>query len=181
MEIIGIGSYGAALIASLWLDEGRRQHLECHGHLEWMASETSAASLFTNRPLQKALTSGAAITTDIGRGPFCPSAGAHILVGLGGTGALRLVDAAKDDHLDGCTIHALLPFVFDVYRERALQVAEHLKGWQDASADRELLVIDAADYTQTHESAAVVINRIQGHMLDSVCRRLSWTTGQRRA
>lgn len=176
MHLVGIGSYGASLVASLWLDAARRQHLESQGPVTWMASETSAANLLTNRLLQKALSSGAEMTADIGQGPFYPPAGAHIVVGLGGSGALRLVEAAGKDRLEGCTIHALLPFAFDVYRERAVQAAAALKLWEIAKADRQLLLVDAAEYTHNHESAAVVIKRIHSHLQDSVCRLLPAVT-----
>jgi hypothetical protein len=181
MHLVGIGSYGASLVASLWLDAGRRQQLECQGPVTWIASETSAANLLTNRLLQKALTSGAEMTADIGQGPFHPPAGTHIVVGLGGTGAIRLVEAAGKGRLEGCTIHALLPFAFDVYRERAVQAAAALKLWELAKSDRHLLLVDAAEYTHTHESAAVVIKRIQSHLQDSVCKQLSGMTGQQLA
>ncbi len=178
MHLVGIGSYGASLVASLWLDKDRRQQLESQSSVTWMASETSAANLLTNRLLQKALTSGAELTTDIGQGPFHPPAGAHIVVGLGGNGAIRLVEAASQGRLEGCTIHGLLPFSYDVYRERAVQAAAALKLWEVAKSDRHLLLVDAAEYTHTQESAAVVIKRIQGLLQDSVCRLLPGMTSQ---
>ncbi len=172
MHLVGVGSYGASTIGSLWLDEARRRQLESGGTLRWMASENSVAALLTNRLLQRALLSGADISVDNGHGPFLPPEGSHIVVGLGGEGAIRLVEAAGKGRVRACTIHALMPFSFDVYRDRAVQAAAALKLWEIANQDARLLIVDAAEYTQTHESAAVVQKRIQDHVQDSVCRHL---------
>ena len=172
MHLVGVGSYGGSTIGSLWLDEARRRQLDSGGPLKWMASENSVAALLTNRLLQRALLSGADITVDNGNGPFLPPERSHIVVGLGGEGAISLVEAAAEGRVRACTIHALLAFSFDVYRDRAVQAASALKLWEIANQDARLLIVDAAEYTQTNESAAVVQKRIQDHVQDSVCRHL---------
>lgn len=178
MHLVGIGTYGASTVASLWLNAERRQQLESHGTVRWWVSETSPVALLTNKRLQKALTSGAEMVADAGVGPFYPPANARIVVGLGGMGAMRLVEAASQGRLRGCIIHALLPFNFDVYRPRAVQAAAALKLWEMTDPGGKLVIVDAADYTNSHDGATIVLQKIQDRISDLVCESVAGPAGQ---
>lgn len=178
MHLVGIGTFGASAVAALWLNAERRRLLESNGSVHWWVSETSPVALLTNKRLQKALTSGADMVADAGLGPFNPPANAHIVVGLGGIGAIRLVEAASQGRLWGCTIHALLPFNYDVYRSRAVQAAAALKLWEMTDSHGSLFIVDAADYTNSQDRATVILQKIQDRICDSVCESVAAHTGQ---
>lgn len=181
MNLIGVGSYGAAIVGELWRCEHRRHYLTRHGIREWILNEPSEESLNRSRIVQDILNSCSGVKLRLGENGFQSNEPSHLVFSLGGTGALQVVQALGEGRLNNVSIHGLIPFQFDSGHQQAVRIAVALKLWQMADSERSVTLISANDLVAPRVNMATALQQIQESLMDSVCAGVECTAGYFRA
>lgn len=183
IRIIGVGGYGASVLAQLWLNHESRRLLEECGPVVWQVMESSTydlsrslelspallhgADASRNKELLRALRSGAEIEIKTQSDVLVLDECAHVLVGLGGTASQYLIQSLKkNEQQQRCHIYACLPYEFDkAARERAHEELVTLLRMQEPQGDQEsrLNVTDRANFVQG--SMLESMEKIKDHLI----------------
>ena len=173
MHLIGMGSYGAGLLASLWLNRARRSYIQALGVTNWVAVESSSVDVQTHRLLQLALADHAEIEIYTQNQEIDFGDQVHIILNLGGKNGTRLLVEIQQGRLSTASICGLLPFNFDKMRKEAVSVEEKLRLWEQGDPRRALTIIDQARLTQASIGMVEVLSQIEALMIDGICEQVA--------
>jgi len=173
MHLIGMGSYGSGLLATLWLNRARRSYIEALGVTNWVAVESSDVDVRLHRLLQLALSEQARIEIYTENQEINFSENALVISNLGGKNAIRLLAEISEGRLSIASICGLLPFKFDKTRKQAVSVGQKLSDWEQADPRRALKIIDPSSLIQSGIGMVEALEKIENLMIDSVCKQVA--------
>lgn len=173
--LIAIGSYASSVLAEIWRNASTRHTLESKGVGSWQIFESSREDLFLNKALNRAQLEGANFVIHLNKDVSDIPAGAHLIVGLGGSHSAQLAMVAAAGQLPACSIYSTLPFGFDAARAQAENEQHMLEAWQEkfTAGSTMLELVDRAAYAQQHVSMVEAMRQIQDHLIQVIVSRVS--------